>query len=182
MASTRDRLEQRALLAARSLVDRMRALYRELERLTGAPIAVHRALACIGDEPGITASSLALSLGMQRPAVSHVLRSLVERGWVERVRSASDQRSVRVYLTAAGRTLRDATAGRAVGALQRSVRRLSQDKLKSLAVGLEEVLKHLPAPPAEAVRMRVGTFRTKSRAMPAGTAVASGRGSGKVHR
>jgi DNA-binding MarR family transcriptional regulator len=182
MATTRERLERRALLATRSLVDRMRALYRELERLTGAPIAVHRALACIGDEPGITASKLALSLGMQRPAVSHVLRGLVERGWVERVRSDCDQRSVRVYLTAAGRTLLAATAGRAVGALQRSVRRLSNFKLDALAAGVEEVLRFLPAPTGVAVRLRAGTRRAKSRATPVGRSIADGRSSGKVHR
>lgn len=182
MAITRDRLERRALLATRSLVDRMRALYRELERLTGAPIAVHRALACIGDEPGITASRLAISLGMQRPAISHVLRGLVERGWVERVRSDTDQRSVRIYLTAAGRTLRGATAGRAVGALQRSVRRLSYDKLEALAAGVEEVLRHLPAPTIEGVRFRAGTPRAKSRATPAERSAPYGRSIGKVHR
>jgi DNA-binding MarR family transcriptional regulator len=182
MATTRDHLEQRALLATRSLVDRMRALYRELERLTGAPIGVHRALACIGDEPGITASKLALSLGMRRPAVSHVLRGLVERGWVERVRSDSDQRSVRVYLTAAGRTVLGATAGRAVGALQRSVRRLSHDKLEALAAGVEEVLRHLPAPTGVPVRFRVSMPRAKNRATPVRRSVAYGRSSGKVQR
>ena len=148
IASGRERLEQRALLATRSLVDRMRALYRELERLTGAPIVVHRALACLGEEPGITASRLALALGMQRPALSHVLRGLVERGWVERVRSEFDQRSVRIYLTAAGRHVVGATAGRAVGALQRAVRRLSNGGLEGLATGVEELLPYLPEPSA----------------------------------
>ena len=149
-ARSRDSLERRALLAARALVDRMRTLYRELERLTGAPIAVHRALACIGAEPGIAASKLATAVGMRRPALSHVLRGLVDRGWVERVRSDSDQRSVRVYLTTAGRQLLGATAGRAVGALQRAVRQLPNDRLEGLAEGLEDMLTHLPAPPKEA--------------------------------
>ncbi|HEX5688471.1 MAG TPA: hypothetical protein VFX76_00615, partial [Roseiflexaceae bacterium] len=62
--------EQRALLAARALVDRMRTLYRELEQLTGTHIAAHRALTCIGSEPGIAASKLASALGMRRPALS----------------------------------------------------------------------------------------------------------------
>ncbi|HEY7379270.1 MAG TPA: MarR family transcriptional regulator, partial [Steroidobacteraceae bacterium] len=110
-ARQRATLERRALLAARAFVDRTRTLYRELERLTGAPIAVHRALACIGADPGITASKLALALGMQRPALSHVLRGVVERRWVERVRSDADQRSVRLFLTAGGRELLGATAG-----------------------------------------------------------------------
>lgn len=165
MSSGRDRTERRALLATRSLVDRMRTLYRELERLTGAPIAVHRALACIAEEPGIKASGLALALGMQRPALSHGLRGLVERGWVERVRSDSDQRSVRIYLTAAGRQLVGATAGRAVGALQRAVRRLSNDALAGLAVGVDELLQYLPPPAGQdGVRPRASKRRDRRHA------------------
>ena len=150
---SRSRLERTSLLAARTLVDRMRALYRELERMTGAPITMHRALTCIGEEPGITASKLAESLGMQRPAVSHVLRGLTERDWIERKRHAADQRSVRLRVTPRGQLILDATGGRAVGTLQRSVRRLSRAQLAGLAAGLEALLAHLPPPrPTQHVR------------------------------
>jgi DNA-binding MarR family transcriptional regulator len=128
----------------------MRRLYRELEQLTGAPIAAHRVLVCLGEESGIAASRLAIAVGMQRPALSQVLKGLVGRGWVERVRSDDDQRSVRVYLTAAGRHVHAATAGRAVGTLQRAVRRLSVDELEGLAAGIERVLSDLPLSTDEA--------------------------------
>jgi DNA-binding MarR family transcriptional regulator len=165
----REVLERRALFAARALVDRMRTLYRELERLTGAPIAVHRALTCIEAEPGIVASRLALALGMQRPALSHVLRGLAERGWVERVRSDADQRSVRVYLTPAGRQLLGATAGRAVGALQRAVRQLSNTSLDGLAAGLEQMLSHLPPAANDAgARPRASSTQRGARTTTAG--------------
>jgi DNA-binding MarR family transcriptional regulator len=148
-ASGREQLERRALLATRALIDRMRTLYRELERATGAPIAVHRALASIESQPGIAASRLALALGMQRPALSHVLRGLVRQGWVERARSDADQRSVRIYLTDSGRQLLGATAGQAAGALQRAVRRLPSERLAGLAAGLEEMFLYLPVPTGE---------------------------------
>jgi DNA-binding MarR family transcriptional regulator len=164
-ARQRATLERRALLAARAFVDRTRTLYRELERLTGAPIAVHRALACIGADPGITASKLALALGMQRPALSHVLRGVVERRWVERVRSDADQRSVRLFLTAGGRELLGATAGRAVGALQRGVRQLPVSSLAGLAAGLEGLLAHLPVPANEAAGRVRGPRRARARAL-----------------
>jgi MarR family transcriptional regulator, organic hydroperoxide resistance regulator len=139
------------LLAARALVDRMRTLYRELERRTGAPIAMHRALACIAAEPGITASRLASALGMQRPALSHLLRSLGERGWVERRRSDSDQRSVRLHVTTAGRTVLSATSGRVAGRLQRAVHTLDDRTLAELASSLQALLLCLPdATPAPA--------------------------------
>lgn len=144
---TRAAREQRALLAARALVDRMRTMYRELEQLTGAPIAVHRALACINGEPGIPASRLAASLGMQRSAMSHVLNDLSERGWIERTRDADDQRSIHIYITAEGRKLLQATSGRAVGNLQRAMTHLSDKDLEGVAAGIEMLLTHLPEAP-----------------------------------
>jgi DNA-binding MarR family transcriptional regulator len=147
-AAERAQLQQSALIVARTLVDRMRTLYRELERTTGAPITMHRALTRIGEEPGIAASTLAQALGMQRPAVSHVLRGLAERGWIERRRYADDQRSVRLHLTRSGHQLLNATGGRAVGTLQRAVRQLSLQQLAGLAAGVEALLAHLPPEPA----------------------------------
>jgi DNA-binding MarR family transcriptional regulator len=140
----RPELERQALIAARTLVDRMTVLYRDLERMTDAPIALHRALSAIGADPGVPASRLAELLGIRRPAVSHVLKALAGRGWIERVRSTEDQRSVRVYVTAAGQAILKVTSGKAVGTLQRSVRRLSDDELAGLAAGLAGVLRHLP--------------------------------------
>jgi DNA-binding MarR family transcriptional regulator len=142
----------------------MRTLYRELERLTDAPITLHRALVCIGNEPGLTASKLAVMLGMQRPAVSHVLKSLVARGWIERRRSEADQRAVRVYPTRAGKQLLHVTAGRAVGTLQRAVCNLSTRDLERLTEGIEAVLPHLPD------------------STPAATAPAAPRGAGRSRR
>jgi len=136
--------ENRALIAARTLVDRMRTLYRELEQVTGAPITVHRALVCIGNEPGLTASRLANLLGMQRPAVSQILKSLTHRGWVERRRSDDDQRAVQVYPTAEGRQTLQATAGRAVFTLQRAVCSLSDEQLQQLSASVEHLLTQLP--------------------------------------
>jgi DNA-binding MarR family transcriptional regulator len=147
----RSALERDALLSARALVDRMRTLYRELERMTEAPITVHRALTCIGEEPGIPASRLATRLGMQRPAVSHVLKGLVARGWIERRRHEGDQRSVQIHPTADGLQVLRATSGRAVGTLQRAVRGLSVRELQQLADGLAALLVRLPdAQPSQA--------------------------------
>jgi DNA-binding MarR family transcriptional regulator len=147
-SGARSALENRALLAARALVDRMRALYRELEQMTGAPITLHRAMVCIGNDPGLPASSLANQLGMQKPAVSHVLKNLESRGWIERRRNDGDLRTIHIHCTQAGRQLLKATAGRAVYTLQRAVCRLQEEDLGKLAAGIEKLLLELPAPPA----------------------------------
>ena len=161
-ASRRGALERDALLSARALVDRMRALYRELERMTDAPITVHRALACIGENPGLPASQLATRLGMQRPAISHVLKGLVARGWIERRRHEGDQRSIQVHPTAEGQQILRATAGRAVGTLQRAVRGLSSRELQQLAAGLASLLARLPDPPPSQVPSRASAVARRA--------------------
>src|SRR5258706_7206628 len=129
---SRAHLERRALLDARALVDGMRSYYQELERPTGAPISVHRALNAIGANPGLQASRLAVTLGMRRPAVSQVLKSLVDRGWAARVRAREDQRAVRLYLTAGGTPVLQVTARRAVGRLPPGIQGLSDHDLRAL--------------------------------------------------
>lgn len=136
--------EHRALLAARALVDRMRGLYRELEQLTGAPIGMHRALNAIGAAPGIQASRLAQLLGMQRPAVSQLLRGMAARGWIERRRGESDRRAVQIQLTPSGQRMLKVTVGRAVGILQRAVAALDDADVERLAESLPRLLQNLP--------------------------------------
>lgn len=143
LVAGRQELERSALLLARLLVDRTRTLYRELEKRTGAPVQVHRALACVAAAPGIQASRLADELGMQRSALSHLLRSLEERGWILRRRDADDQRAVHLYVTAAGRAVVKATSGRVAGVLQRAVRRLDDRELRELERSLAALQRHV---------------------------------------
>lgn len=138
--------EHSALLLARTLVDRARALYRELEHRTGAPVQAHRALAVIAAEPGIQSSRLANALGMQRSAVSHLLRTLSLQGWIERRRSGDDQRSVHLFVTTAGRGILGATAGRMVGVLQHAVEQLGDERLAELERSLGALLEHIEPP------------------------------------
>lgn len=137
--------ERRALLATRELIDYMRARYRELEQLTGAPISMHRALVVIAARPGITASQLAASLGMKRPAVSHVLKGLAKRAWVERVRTTSDQRSVQLFVAPDGQRIIQNTGGKASGRLQRAMQRLSDAEIDGLAIAMTALISHLGA-------------------------------------
>lgn len=143
---TRAEREQTALLLARTLVDRTRTLYRELEQRTGAPVQAHRALAGISAAPGIQSSQLAQSLGMERSALSHLLRALSNQGWIERRRSADDQRSVHLFVTAAGNGILGATAGRMAGVLRRAVERLDSATLAELERSLQALLSHIEAP------------------------------------
>jgi DNA-binding MarR family transcriptional regulator len=123
----------------------MRASYRELEQLTGAPITLHRALVVIAARPGITASQLAAALGMKRPAVSHVLKGMAKRAWVERVRTTSDQRSVQLFVAPQGQRIIRDTGGKASGRLQRAMQRLSDVEIDGLAIAMPALMKQLGA-------------------------------------
>lgn len=125
----------------------MRRLYSELEQLTGAPIGMHRALNAIGAAPGIQASRLADALGMQRPAVSQLLKGMAARGWIERRRDDTDQRSVQIHLTASGQRMLKITVGRAVGILQGAVAALDDADVERLAESLPRLLQNLPDEP-----------------------------------
>lgn len=143
--------ERAALLSARAFIDDMRTRYRELEKQTGASITMHRALDSIAGNPGISASALAAALGMKRPAVSHVLKGLAERGWIDRHRTKADQRSVQLRLTAAGTQIVEATAGSAVGTLRRAVSHLTESEVAALSSGLAALLRELPPQPRPAM-------------------------------
>ncbi|MEO8307842.1 MAG: MarR family transcriptional regulator [Pseudomonadota bacterium] len=148
---SRAKREQAALLLARTLVDRTRSLYRELEQSTGAPVQAHRALAGIAAEPGIQSSQLANLLGMQRSAVSHLLKTLAQQGWIERRRSGDDQRSVHLFVTQTGNGVVGSTAGRVVGVLQSAVEQLDNTQLAELERSLQALLPYI-APPAPGMR------------------------------
>ncbi len=143
-AAQRTAAEREVLLAVRALVDRVRALYRELEDLTDMPIGVLRALTGIEERPGANSSELASMLGLQRPAMSQTLRIMLRRGLVTRVREVRDQRAVQIHLTAEGRRILRISSGRAVDVLKRAVCSLDDADLGALASALPSLLHRLP--------------------------------------
>ncbi|MGI5150231.1 MarR family winged helix-turn-helix transcriptional regulator [Plantactinospora sp. CA-294935] len=67
----------------------------------GAAGALPEALVVVKDQPGATAEWLGQVLGLSQPGTAHLVRRLVQSGWIER-RPGSDARSYRLHLTAAG--------------------------------------------------------------------------------
>lgn len=64
-------------------------------------------LAQLWREDGVTSADLAARTGVSAPAVTKVVGGLERAGLVHRERDASDARLVRVWLTEAGRALRE---------------------------------------------------------------------------
>ncbi|MBK8974793.1 MAG: MarR family transcriptional regulator [Planctomycetes bacterium] len=94
----------------------------ELHGLTGPQVALLRALDRLGP---LAAGALAREVQLSQPTVTGIVSRLVQRGLVERARSAADRRSVVVEITAAGRV-----------ALARAPS-LLQDRFRARLAGLE---------------------------------------------
>lgn len=62
-------------------------------------------LILIEDNPGISQAALARALDIERATLGETIDKLQDRHWVERRRSASDGRSLALYLSASGRKL-----------------------------------------------------------------------------
>ncbi len=102
------------------------------------------------DVPGSTVGELARALGLQQSNTSAALRSLGDRGLVERATSAEDRRVVRVWATPEGVAEHEAIAEawttdvvRAIGALPADER----EALESVAPALAHVRELLRQPP-----------------------------------
>lgn len=75
-----------------------------LER-TGLTLAESRCLAAVGAFQQATVNQLALEANLDKSHASRTAQSLVDRGWMVKVGSAHDARSVRLSLTPSGRAL-----------------------------------------------------------------------------
>ena len=62
-------------------------------------------LALVASNPGVNQKRIAQTLDISAPNMAITLDRLVERGWVERVRSTCDRRAQQIHLTPKGREL-----------------------------------------------------------------------------
>ncbi|HEX3012075.1 MAG TPA: MarR family transcriptional regulator [Syntrophomonadaceae bacterium] len=65
----------------------------------GIPVTTMIMARQIGNQPGITISSLSRQTGIAKSHISNIIRDLEQRDWVEKRTDASDQRILRLYLT-----------------------------------------------------------------------------------
>jgi DNA-binding MarR family transcriptional regulator len=82
---------------------RAHALLEDLGLYHGQP----RLLRALWQEEGKTQSDLAARLHVRPATITKMLQRMAEAGFVERRRDSRDQRVVRVYLTDAGRAVRE---------------------------------------------------------------------------
>lgn len=91
----------------------LRDTYRAFSRLLQARISPHGVtigqwyfLRVLWEEDGLTQRELSQRVGMMEPTTVTALNGMEKRGYVRRVRNATDRRKVNIFLTDKGRSLR----------------------------------------------------------------------------
>lgn len=91
-------------VASRAAIVLRKDFERELGPL-GLKVLDYSLLVLVASNPEVNQKQLGEALDVSAPNMAITLDRLVERGWVERVRSTQDRRAMIIHLTAAGREL-----------------------------------------------------------------------------
>jgi MarR family transcriptional regulator, organic hydroperoxide resistance regulator len=86
-------------------------MYNEEAGKAGSTMATGFALLSIDPEKGTPSTALGPKMGMEATSLSRILKSMEEKGLIERKRHPKDGRSVLVHLTEFGKEMRDFSKG-----------------------------------------------------------------------
>ncbi|MBI0539317.1 MarR family transcriptional regulator [Roseomonas sp. KE2513] len=101
-------------------------------------------LRVLWEEDGITQRDLARRVGMMEPTAVIALRGIEAGGWIHRVRSETDKRKVHIFLTEAGRDLREVLVPEAHQVNALATRGLSGDEARMLKALLRRARGNFP--------------------------------------
>lgn len=102
-----------------------------------------RVLCVVAKQDGLTQSEIADELSVQGATVTHMLQRLEEAGLVTRHRDPSDNRLVRVYLTAAG-LQKERSINAQFGSLQELILRgINEEERAFLRQKLQQVIANI---------------------------------------
>ncbi|STQ77177.1 MarR family winged helix-turn-helix transcriptional regulator [Grimontia hollisae] len=102
-------LPYKLVQTAEKVADSMAAIY---ENAFGISRPEWRIIASLGARDGVMSRDLARETSLDKVKVSRILSRLEDRGWVERVAHATDQRAALVRLTDDGKALYDSIVPR----------------------------------------------------------------------
>ncbi|MBI0539024.1 MarR family transcriptional regulator [Roseomonas sp. KE2513] len=94
----------------------------------GVTLGAWYMLRVVWEEDSLTQRELAQRVGMAEPTAVIALRSMEAQGWIQRLRSETDQRKIHVNLTPTGRDLREALLPVAHDVNRRITRGLTADE------------------------------------------------------
>ncbi len=80
----------------------------------------------------ITVAETAKDLGMPMPSVSRLLRSLTEKGFVERYNDPADRRNIHIKVTESGRSELKKVLGNVISVLDRAMLDFSDEEISTM--------------------------------------------------
>ncbi|SDS47940.1 DNA-binding transcriptional regulator, MarR family [Gillisia sp. Hel1_33_143] len=86
-------------------------MYNEEAGKAGSTMATGFALLSIDPEKGTPSTSLGPKMGMEATSLSRILKTMEEKGLIERKKNPNDGRSVLLHLTDFGKEMRDFSKG-----------------------------------------------------------------------
>jgi MarR family transcriptional regulator, lower aerobic nicotinate degradation pathway regulator len=131
---------RKVLNSLRRIVRSLRVSSREAEQRVGLSGAQLFVLQCLSRQGSCSVNDLASRSATDQSSVSVVVSRLVARGYVARVKSPLDRRSVELSLTPAGRKLLTAAPEAAQDRLLAALARLRKAELSQLALLLAKVV------------------------------------------
>lgn len=120
---------------------------READRSSDLPAAPLSALSVVVHGGPLSLKELAAAEQVTSPTMSRIVGRLADDGLVSRDRDPRDRRQIRIEATAAGRAVLEEGRERRLALLRGALAELPQDRLRSLARGvdaLELLLEHRP--------------------------------------
>ena len=120
--------------ASRASIELKKSFARHLGPL-GLKAVEFSILVLVAANPEVNQKQLGQALDVSAPNMAITLDRMVERGWVERVRSTRDRRAMLIHLTAAGRELVQ-RAERIAATMEHSALRMLSSAERALLVEL----------------------------------------------
>ncbi len=107
------------------------------------PVGMWFYLRTLWEEDGLTQKELSRRVGATEPTTAQQLVNMEKQGYVARRRSTKDKRSSHVFLTAAGRALRDRMLPYAIEVNATALEGISKPEIRQLRAILERIRENL---------------------------------------
>lgn len=104
-------------------------MYNEEAGKKGSTMATGFALISIDPEEGTPSTALGPKMGMEATSLSRTLKSMEQKGLIERKRNPEDGRGVLIYLTPFGKEMREFSKGVVLGFDEAVQKNVSEEEL-----------------------------------------------------
>lgn len=129
----------------RQVFNAVKSHFQQVEKTVGIGGVQVWALSIVRDQPGIGVGALARAMGIHQSTASNLVRTLIERGFVNAAKEGDDRRAVQLRLLPAGVDLLKIAPGPFAGMLPDALKALDAGTLERLSADLGRLIELLGA-------------------------------------